>query len=447
MMAKSPGFTAVAILSLALGIGANTAIFTLINNLLLKQLPVRDPQQLVSFGKGDSRGTMDVSSPGSIDIFPYDFYQRIAQRQTFFEGITGFASFPTTVSVRFGSVGNGPATQAITHLVSGTFFSVLGAEPQLGRPISPSDADAPGRSPVAVISHRYWQQALAADPSVIGRTLGINGTPFTIIGVMPEKFYGVDLNEQTPDMWLPLTMQHEVMLQSTLLQPGGLFWINVIARRNPGVSIEQAQAWLTAQLQEYMTERAGAQLTDTRRKNISHMFVPLLPGETGLSHLRSEYQAPLTALMGVVGIVLLIACANLANFLLAKAASREREFSTRLALGSTRGRILRQILTETLLLAFIGGALGLLFAFWGTRLLINFLVGTSAHTALAATPDLHVLAFTSGICILAGLCFGIAPALRISRLNAAGTLSSNARTAASAGGHASRLMPRVLVAA
>src|SRR5579862_3379705 len=218
MMAKSPGFTAIAILSLALGIGANTAIFTLINNLLLKQLPVRDPRQLVSFGKGDSRGTMDVSSPGPIDIFPYEFYQRLEQRQTFFQGISGFASFPTTVNVRIGSVGNGPATQAITHLVSGTFFSVLGAEPQLGRPIAPSDADAPGRSPVAVISHRYWQQALAADPSVIGRTLGINGTPFTIIGVMPEKFYGVDLNEQTPDMWLPLTMQHEVMLQSTLLQ-------------------------------------------------------------------------------------------------------------------------------------------------------------------------------------------------------------------------------------
>ena len=161
------------------------------------------------------------------------------------------------------------------------------------------------------------------------------------------------------------------------------------------MSIEQAQAWLTAQLQEYMTERAGAQLTDTRRKSISHMFVPLLPGETGLSHLRSEYQAPLTALMGVVGIVLLIACANLANFLLAKAASREREFSTRLALGSTRGRILRQILTETLLLAFIGGALGLLFAFWGTRLLIHFLVRhlrshcTGRHSR-HARPRLHL---------------------------------------------------------
>jgi predicted permease len=445
MMAKSPGFTAVAILSLALGIGANTAIFTLINNLLFKQLPVRDPQQLVSFGKGDGRGTMDVSSPGPIDIFPYDFYQRLEQRQTFFEGFTAFASFPTMVSVRLGSVGNGPATQAITHLVSGTFFSVLGADPQFGRSIAPSDTDAPGRSPVAVISHRYWQQALAADPSVIGRTLTINGAPFTIVGVMPEKFYGVDLNEQTPDMWLPLTMQHEVMQQASLLKPGGLFWLHFMGRRNPGISLEQAQSWVTSQLQQFMTERVGAQLTDTRRKNISHMFVPLLPGETGLSHLRSAYQAPLAALMGIVGIVLLIACANLANFLLAKAASREREFSTRLALGSSRSRLLRQVLTETLLLAFIGGVLGLLFAFWGTRLLIRFLVGNSAHTALTATPDMHVLAFTSGICILAGLCFGIAPALRISRINVAGTLRSNTRTAASSGGPGSRLLPRALV--
>ncbi len=445
MMAKSPGFTAVAILSLALGIGANTAIFTLINNLLLKQLPVRDPRQLVSFGKGDGRGTMDVSGPGPIDIFPYDFYQRLEQRQTFFEGITSFASFPTMVSVRLGSTGNGPATQAITHLVSGTFFSLLGADPQFGRPIAPSDTDAPGRSPVAVISHRYWQQALAADPSVIGRTLTINGAPFTIVGVMPEKFYGVDLNEQAPDMWLPLTMQHEVMQQASLLQPGGLFWLHFMARRNPGISLEQAQSWVTAQLQQFMTERAGVKLTEASRKNISHMFVPLLPGETGLSHLRSAYQAPLAALMGIVGIVLLIACANLANFLLAKAASREREFSTRLALGSSRSRLLRQVLTETLLLAFIGGVLGLLFAFWGTRLLIRFLVGNSAHTALTAAPDMHVLAFTSGICILAGLCFGIAPALRISRISVAGTLSSNTRTAASAGGPASRLLPRALV--
>jgi predicted permease len=443
---KSPGFSLVAVLSLALGIGANTAIFTLINDLLLRQLPVRNPQQLLSFGDGTDSGTVESSDPGPYDIFPWEFYRRIASQQDQFQGITAFASFSTLISVRSGAAA-GPATQANTHLVSGTFFSVLGAEPELGRTFTAADSAVDGRSPVAVISHRYWQQSLASDPSVIGRTLTINGTPFTVIGVMPPQFYGVDLETDAPDMWLPITMQHEVMLQPSLLTPTGLFWIHIMARRSPGVSVAQAQSWVTTQFQQFLVDRAGGHPNDARRKAIAGTYIPLLPGGSGLSDLRSQYQRPLEVLMGMVGIVLLIACANLANLLLAKAGAREREFSTRLALGSSRSRIMRQILTETLILAFTGGALGLALAFLLTRILISFVSGAAGHSALSATPDLTVLAFTSAVCVFTGLLFGIAPALRGSRAGVAGALNATTRNAVSAGGRKSRILPATLVVA
>jgi predicted permease len=445
MLAKSPGFTAVAVLSLALGIGANTAIFTLINGLMLKSLPVREPQQLLSFGKAIDGGTVDGVS-GALDIFPYDFYQQIEQQHQPFQDVCGFASFPVTVSVR-SSAGGGPASQAISHLVSGNFFTVLGAEPVLGRPILPGDADVPGRNPVAVVSYRYWQQMLAADPAVIGRTITINGMPFTVIGVMPASFYGVELNEDSPDMWLPNTMQQEAMVRPSLLNPHGLFWLHLIGRRKDGISVQQAQTWVTGQVQQFMVAREGGQVSEKRRQEIRQIHVELLPAEHGLSHLREQYAQPLAILSGVVMMVLLIACANLANFMLAKAASREREISTRLALGASRSRILRQTFTETLLLSSLGGILGLLLAFWGTRLLIDFVVAGAKHTALDAAPDQRVLAFTFAVSLLTGILFGVAPALRASRLSVAPALNATARTAAGAGGRSSRLLPKILVTA
>jgi predicted permease len=442
---KSPGFSLVAILSLALGIGANTAIFTLINDLLLKSLPVHAPDQLVSFGKGSGGGRLGSVQPGAVDMFTYDFYKRIERDHEPFEGVAAFSSFPTMMSVRRGAGASGAATQAWGHLVSGTFFGVLGVEPILGRAIHERDTDSAGRNPVAVISYRYWQQALSADPAAIGRVLTINGTLFTIVGVMPASFYGVELNEQIPDMWLPITMQQQVMQQPSLIDAGGLFWLHMIARRKASVSVAQSQAWITTLLQHFLTDREGTQLSALRRQEIARSFVPLMPIGAGISHLRDDYEAPLTILMGVVMLVLLIACANLANFLLAKAASREREFTTRLALGSSRMRLVRQILTETLLLASTGGAVGLLLAFLSTRALITFVVGKDAHTALGAIPDLHVLAFTTAICLATGVLFGIAPALRVSRMSASGALNATARTVGSGGGRSGRLLPKALV--
>jgi predicted permease len=441
MLRKSPGFTAVAVLTLALGIGANTAIFSLINSLMLKSLPVRNPQELVAFGVQDGGGQIDGIDPGPLDIFTYDFYQRIENQKQFFQGVTAYASFTTQVSVGTGSSGK---TQAFSHLVSGNFFSVLGAEPILGRAFVPSDTDAIGRNPVAVVSYRYWQQVLAGDPGVIGRSIKINDTQFTLAGVMPASFYGVELNEQPPDMWLPLTMQREVMMQPSLLDPHGLFWLHMMGRTKPGVPVKEAQSWVTTQLQQFMNDREGANIAAARREEIKKIYVDLLPGDAGISHLRNQYSAPLRILMGAVGLVLLIACANLANFLLAKAASREREISTRLALGATRGRIMGQILTEALLLALMGGALGLLFAFWGTRALIAFIIGDATHTAIAANPDPRVLAFTFLVAMVTGIVFGIVPALRISRLGGTPTLTANARNAV---GRSTRFLPKALIAA
>lgn len=445
---RSPGLSIVAILSLALGIGANTAIFTVIDDLMFKQLPVHDPKMLVSFGDGNDAGVIASTSPGPYDIFPYDFYRRIAGPQNEFEGICSFSSGPTMVSVRVGSGAAGPATQAMSHLVSGTFFSVLGAQPLLGRVFDADDTATEGRNAVAVISHRYWQENLSADPAVIGRSIAINGTSFEVVGVMPAAFYGVDLNEQAPDLWLPITMQPAVMMTPrSLLKPDGLFWIHIMARRRPDVSAAQAQAWATAEFQRFLSEREGTQISARRRQQISGTYIPLLPGGAGLSHMRTVYETPLTVLMIMVGLVLLIACANLANLLLAKAASREREFCARLALGSSRGRIVRQILTEALMLALIGGAMGLGLAFWGTRILIHFVDRGAAHTALSATPDLHVLLFTVATCIVTAALFGIAPALRGSRTSVAGALNANARTAGGTGAHSSRLLPKALIVA
>ena len=232
---KSPGFTAVAIVSLALGIGANTAIFTLINELLLKSLPVRDPQSLVAFGQQYGGGVIDGIGPGPLDLFPYEFYKQIEGESAAFDGIAAYASFPSRLSVRQAGTANGPATQAFGHLVSGNFFSVLRADMALGRPIDPADAATPGSGSVAVISYQYWQRELSGDRDVLGKSLTVNGTPFTVVGVANPKFYGVDLDQNSPDMWLPLTMQKQVMLADSLLGPHGLYFLHLMARRKPGM--------------------------------------------------------------------------------------------------------------------------------------------------------------------------------------------------------------------
>lgn len=441
---KNPAFAAVAILSLALGIGANTAIFSLINSLMLKSLPVANPQQLVTFGKGAGGGVIDGIGPGPLDLFPYDFYKQIEAQHDPFVDVCATSSFPSMISMRRSS--QGAAQQASAELVSGTFFRTLGVEPILGRTISPEDTDASGRNPVVVLSYRYWNEKLGADRSVIGAPIVINGTAFTVIGVTPPRFFGVELNAESPDLWAPVTMQEQVMLQPSLLKPHDLFWLHVIGRRKPVVTVAQAQAWTTKQIQTFMVEREGAQISEQRRAEIRQIYVELISGGHGISVLREQFLGPLFVLMAVVVLVLAIACMNLANFLLAKAAAREREFATRLAIGASRGAIVRSVLTEALLLSFLGGAAGLVVALLGTRFLVQYVVGGSTSSGLSPAPDVRVLMFTVGISLFTGILFGIAPAWRTSRSQVATTFNSGMRTASGTGSSSGKFLPRALVA-
>jgi predicted permease len=442
----SPGFTVVAVLSLALGIGANTAIFTLINDLLLKTLPVRDPQQLVSFGKAEGGGTLDGLGEGPLDLFSYEFYQQMQAEKEVFTDVCAFGSQRESLWVRTGTSAAASADQAIGRLVSGNYFSVLGVGAALGRMIDPSDDDVPGRHAVAVISYRYWQQKFSGDSTALGRSIVVNGTPFTIIGVAPPKFFGETIGPNPPDLWMPLTMQPQVTLQPSLLDPHGYYWLHLIGRQRPEASQKQAQEWVNLKFRQYLTDRQGPRITQDDRHLIQQMYVELIAGGRGVSSLRSEYSQPLEVLMGVVAVVLLIACANLANLLLARSTAREREISTKFALGASRSRIILQMLAETTLLSGLGGALGLLFAYWGTRGLIRFVMAGSSYTQLEASPDARVLVFTLGMSLATGLLFGLAPALRASRMSFAPGLKTSSRATTGGGvGVGGLALPKLLV--
>lgn len=440
---RTPGFALVAVLSLALGIGANTAIFTLIQQVVLHDLPVRDPQELVTFGNSGGGGILGGIDLGSFDEFTYDFAHQLEGNPGPFKGVGSYGSFAPRVSVRQGSADG--AVQVTANLVSGNYFSVLGAAPLLGRTLFPSDADAPDRSAVAVVSHHFWQQSLSADPAAVGKTITVNGTPFAIVGVMPEAFHGIKQEAEPSDLWVPVTMVQQILLQEGFLAPRSFYFLNMFARRGAQTTLSADQAWLDHQMRDYVRAGEGASIAPERQKEIEHVTSRLVPGGQGISHLRAQYGASLKILMAVVGVVLLIACANLANFLLARAVTRQREVATRIALGSTRGRIVRQSLIESLLLSMTGGALGLGVAFAATRALIAFVAHGSAYTALSPLPDRTVLLFTLGVSLLAGVLFGLAPALHAARSSAGPALSASARTNSGSGGRRARLAPKVLV--
>ena len=447
MLAKSPGFTLVAVLSLALGIGANTAIYTLINNVILQQLPVRAPGELYSFGKSLSGGLLGGVDLSTFDMYNSDFATQLEKQPGPFAGVFSYNSILRKVGVQAGEHPTGTATQVQAHLVSGNYFGALGVPMFMGRAIQEYDAAAPGRSAVIVVSYHYWRDLMDAAPNAIGKVLTINGVPCTVVGVAPPRFYGIMLGTEPPDIWAPVTMQPDLMREPSNLATDGPFWLHLGARKSAGYSLEQQQQWLNAQIRAYVFAHEGAQVSAERRAEIEHITEPLTPAASGVSGLRAGFEGPLLILMGVVVLVLMVACANLANFLLAKAAAREREIATRLALGSTRGRIVRQILMEALLLSFAGGVCGLALAWLATRALITFVAGDVAYTSLSATPDLTVLGFTLGVSLLTGLLFGLAPALRVARSDAGPALNANARTASASGGRGSRLLPRALVVA
>jgi predicted permease len=457
-LAKNPGFTLVSLLSLALGIGANAAIFTLIHQVLLQELPVRNPEQLVTFGDSESGGIAGGIDLGQFGYFPWYFACQLEANPGPFQGIAALGSFSDKVSVHLPSSEGAPksntsAILAPANLVSGNYFRVLGAQSFLGRTIIPTDAAIPGSGAVVVLSHHFWRHSLSSDYAVVGKTITINRTPFTVVGVMPESFQGIKVELEPTALWTPVSMQSVIFQQPSFLIPqSGPYFLHIFGRLSPKAAIDrsaflQSQVWLNQRIHAGIREADGTTKNPAREQEINRELVPLLSAAHGVSSIRGQYGDSLRILMAVVLLILLIACANLANFLLARAASGQREIATRLALGSSRARIVRQNLVETLLLSLTGGLLGLGIAFAATRALIAFISRGTLTVALSSTPDLSVLLFTVAVSLVTALLFGLAPALAASRSGEALNLSSNTRTAQSSGGRSARFWPKALVTA
>ena len=419
---KRKGFAAIAVLTLALGIGANTAIFTLVNAVMLKSLPVEKPEELVLFSDSTGEGTSNEDTPrtGKWNLFSYASYDYFRNHNQSFQDIAAIRSGSSRLSVR--RPDSAAATRGAGQLVSGNYFSVLGVRATRGRVLTNED-DKPGAQPAAVISNRYWEQELNSDPAVIGKNFIINGTNFTVVGVTPKEFFGERVR-RPPDFWLPLSFQPQIELRESYLTDNQVYFLMVMGRLKQGTSLAQAQATTTLALQQFLTEQAGSKLTDERRKGIENTYATLVEGQGGISGLRRAYSRPLQMLMAIVGMILLIACANVGSLLLSRAASRKAEISLRMALGATRWRIIRQLLTESMLLALIGGVCGVVLAQWA----VTVLVGLVAKEApLNTRPDAGVLAFTAGVSILAGILFGLIPAIQASRANLSSTMKEKNR--------------------
>jgi predicted permease len=401
---RSPGFAAAAVLSLALGIGANTAIFSLVRALMLRMLPVSHPEELVTLYRTGGWGK---------GVVAYPLYQELRNRGDLFQGAI---ATNTAAKVRFSAASGGRAEFARREYVSGNYFGVLGVGAAMGRVFTDDDDRVPGGHPLAVLSYDFWRNRFGADPHVLGRRLVVDEQPLTVIGVAAPGFHGVQTETQS-DVWVP-----EMMFPGNIKQPG-MHWLMIVARRRPEIPRSRIQAALDIHMQQYLTRIYGRMPQGGFRKVAMGQRLEVREGDAGVSALREYFGRPLTILMAAVGLVLLAACANLANLLLARGAAREREIALRFALGATRGRMVRQALTESLILAAAGCLLGIAFAEWAETFVLHFLPAGPADGWNAA-PDGMVLAFTAGISLLAALFFGLTPALRSTAVSLAAGLES-----------------------
>jgi predicted permease len=403
MLRKNPGFTAVAALTLALGIGANTAIFTLMDAVMLKNLPVKQPEQLIELltGSGD---------PGAkiYNSFSWHAFQHWRERNQSLSGLIASSNS------RFYCVVEGaPPERVAGQYVTGDFFSMLGVSSVIGRMIAPDDDRFGAPNAVAVISDGYWARRFGRDVSAVGKRIVVEDVPLTIVGVAPAEFFGLQVGSRV-DLWAPLATE-PLMRRTSWTSSSGYKWLQLVGRIKPGVSLDQARADLELLFRPAVIEPEQAlQITPETRRMVLNWKLRVEPAGAGLSQLRRQFSKPLTVLMVVVGMVLLIACANLANLLLARAASRQREIAVRLALGAGRARLIRQLLTESLLLALIGAAAGVLMAGAGTQYLLKLLATGRTSVLLDAQPDARALIFTGLLSVLTAMLFGLAPALRAS---------------------------------
>ena len=398
---KNPGFTVVTLLSLTLGIGANTAIFSLINALMIRPLPgVDQPDRLVRLTNGN---------------YSYPLFETLESHRVFANTVA-FTQTRTPAAV------NGVPQWTQTELVSGDYYAALGVRPMLGRTLSPNDEHS--RQPVAVLSHGFWTRAFSADPGVLGKTLQINQLDLTIVGVTPPEFAGVVVGSPT-DVMVPITLAPSVMtsLGSDVLTNQSAIWVELMARLPAGRSLAQ----IDAELQVVWPQVVAVSGDDHMRSNVAENGTQLMAAGNGLSPLGGRYASPLYVLMGLVGVVLLVGCANVANVLLARGAARQKEFAIRLATGAGRGRVIRQLLTESLLLAAVAAAGGVAIAWLGTGLLVRLISVDQTPILLDLRADWRVLLFTIGVTTVTALLFGLAPARRAVRVDVASSLKAHTR--------------------
>ncbi len=418
---KSPVLAGAALLSLALGIGANTAIFSLTDQVLLRSLPVKDPGQLVLFSaEGRKSGFVETNYDDQY-AFSYPMYCDFRDRAPALAGVV--ARFPMRLSMS-----SGDRTELVQgDLVSGTYFGVLGVGTVLGRPLTPADDRLGSPNEVAVLSYDLWKNRFAMAPSVLNQTLRLNGRTFTIVGVAQRGFKGIAAGESA-DLFVPITLQPRLTQMFDGLPNRRGYWLNIFAHLKPDVSRQQAESAVNVFWRPILEEEARdtPRASQKYRAEFVARHLALMPGARGISAVRDQASGPLIVLMSMAGLLLLIACANIANLLIARAAGRQKEIAIRLAIGAGRGRLLRQLLTEGVSLSLAGGLLGILAAYWTGDLLLGFLPASPSMRGLSAQPDTRVLLFALALSIVNGVVFGLAPAWETFRTNVAATLKEQA---------------------